>query len=514
MKYTSVTVLFIAVTGIVMALWQWLAYPILDDLPYSREVTEADFWTCSGRLIDSLDGLWSSCCDHYAMVNSRLANILAFWALQLPDCVSGVLCGLAGMGMLWGLLKAGGKISGSNAVVAVVLMWLAFPWYDGMSSLDFYINYVWSSAIVLVMFAWMSDVRMCRAWQLAALFSVAVCAGWMHEGIAVCAIGYTFFQSLEERFRRKATLWVLAGLLVGFAIGISGATMSRAAQAMSEDTASVGVLRWCRSMLSQFWPLWVALLMLAVMMVRRRKGARTEILTKILAPAGGLAASVAMAAVLGVLNRAAWGVQLASVILIMRLCSLMRPEFRLPKFVQYAALAVYGLWGVDLLAWQLVFSEEERVMAEQAQVGKDVIIADLTPEQDVPFYLMGMMYHPATCTSDNNYVFARHYMGADGVAVISKNEDKLPGDNPFYINGNLLYTQEDLPDTLALTMHFGPGGRSETPVNALISFLSGRSSGFDADVKVVQSRKPGVYFYELPNRFCQGRKVERADLKN
>ena len=488
-----------ALTAIGVAAWQACTFPVLDDLVYQHSVIPADYWYCGGELISTPGQLWEAIWTHYAYVNSRLANLIALVLMQLPRQLCGCLTGLMTAFMLMGLVRLSGRRTEGGMAAATLLMWTAFPWYNGMASIDYVVNYVWASAMALWAVAAITSRG--RLWWWAAL---GVAAGWMHEGVAAAAIGYTAGYMIMRRGADRRSLIIMVALLAGFALNLCGATTTRALRAFAgEEAASLRtpMAQWLRSMLSQFWPLWLGMCLAAIAIIRKRTKLRA------LLPAIGMtAASFVLALAVGGLNRTAWGVQLGSIILILQ--SMPAIGSRTRRFFIPAvsvATVVYILWLTSLVGWQIKFSSEERALAAEAAEGADTLRTAMTPANEVPFYLMGMISHPAISISDENYVFARHYMKRQGAVIVP------PGSPRFgamtLVGDCMIVAPADWPETLRLTISYGKPAPAATPINMALAAAMGKYNGFDTEVEAVRSRIPGIYFFERPGRLSHGREI-------
>ncbi len=502
MKTRLYILLWVALTALGTGLWMWQVWPVIDDLAYLHRVVEADYWAVGGGLIEGAADLWQSVRAHYALVNSRLANLLALAVLQLPRGAQAAMCGAAAAALLGALVALGGARRRAAAPAAAALMWLALPWHDGLASVDFEINYVWASALALWVLA--AAYRGRPRWALAAVAG-AFLAGWMHEGIAVMAGAWLACLWMQARGMARRRVAVLAvALAAGFAVNLAGATTTRAMLAMGQG-GGIPAVQWMRAGLVQMWPLWLAAA--GAVALRKRPG----LWRRLAAPAAAAVVSLAMCAVLRVLGRAAWGVNLAAaVMLLMELQELRgcrRPGARRAWLA--AAVAVYALWLGHLVAWQARIGAEEREMARLAAGAAGDVRLAVTPACDIPFTLMGIVQHPPLMTPNYNAVFARHYAGLDGLAVLPPGAAaKVPGDNPFYDSRwGLLRGPAGLPDTLRVEVAYGPPRAAATPLDRLAALAGGRSAGFTTDALAVRGHAPGIYFVEGAGRRGRGRAI-------
>ena len=496
--------LWILLTGLGTGLWISCVWPVIDDLAYLHRVVEPDYWALSGGLIENQAQLAESIVNHYTMVNSRLANLMALAVLTLPRGVQAAVCGVAAAALVAALIALGDPHGRITAPVATALVWIALPWHDGLASVDFEINYVWTSAMAL--WVMVAAVKCCcaRSATFVAATAGAFLAGWMHEGIAVMAGAFLACLWWQAPGRRRVPGLLLAALIAGFAVNLAGATLTRALTALGSN-AGPGTIQWLRSATAQLWPLWLA----AAGAVALRK--RVDM--KALAPAAAAAvASLAMCGLLHALGRAAWGANLAALILLLKLLQYV-PSC--PGLLRKAAVAlapaIYVLWLAQLLAWQSRISHEEREMAALASATTDTLRVDLTPECDIPFTLKGIVQHPPLMMADYNSVYARHYCGRDGIPVLpAGTSGKLPGHNPFYTAGwpMLVTPCTTLPDTIAVELTYGPLRASASPLDRLAALAMGTSDRYTTRAIAVRGHAPGIYFIEGAGRFSRGRALK------
>ncbi|MDE6498891.1 MAG: hypothetical protein K2L21_09555 [Muribaculaceae bacterium] len=508
MKTRCYILLWVLLTGLGTGLWIGCTWPVIDDLAYLHRVVEADYWAVGGGLIESGADLWQSITAHYTMVNSRLANLLALAVLQLPRVAQAALCGAAAAAMLWALTALGGSRRRLTAPAAAALMWIALPWHDGLASVDFEINYVWASALALWALVATVRLRRCSGAAFAAAMAGAFAAGWMHEGIAVMMVAYMAGVLWRGAASRRTAAWLLAAAVAGFAVNIAGATTTRALTVLGAVGGPDG-MQWLRTATVQMWPLWLAA---AGAFVLRKRINPTALMPAAIAAAAGLA----MCAVLRATGRAAWGVNLAAIImLLMELqCTPRCAPRRLAATGIWCTVVVYALWFLHLAAWQTRISAEEHEMARQAAAGADTLRVDLTPQHDIPFTLMGIVQHPPLMNRDYNSVYARHYTGRDGIAAVpAAASGKVPGSNPFSSAGwAMLCGDTSLPDTIALRITYGPLRAAATVPDRLAALLAGHTSEYSTEALAVRGHAPGIYFIEGAGRFSRGRAIKNMSI--
>ncbi|MDE6137445.1 MAG: hypothetical protein K2F97_08220 [Muribaculaceae bacterium] len=153
-----------------------------------------DDFTFMGRSLgvpvgwDKLALGWEEVTQHFSYDVGRLSNVLATVFLCLfPRWVFG----LAQAFVTYVALEYGSRLARlpgrSLWCVVWAVMWVfALPWFEGIIILDFSVNYLWPSALIIFVLYEMFATPLCRVrwWTLMA----AACAGWLHEqfGVAVC----------------------------------------------------------------------------------------------------------------------------------------------------------------------------------------------------------------------------------------------------------------------------------------------------------------------------------------
>lgn len=183
----------------VVGVWVWMfcTDDLTDDWWYRHEFCYGSyedalvgFEDCNGAVIESWGQVWSSIKGHCLWWNNcRLANVLMFVSAMVPgwvvDLVHGLMWGLMGVMVLhFGLRGWRGRPLG--AVLVLWSVWLALPWYDQMASGDYQMNYVWSTALVLL-FLYALECRWSERGlrSRVAVWVLALAASLMHEGVSL-----------------------------------------------------------------------------------------------------------------------------------------------------------------------------------------------------------------------------------------------------------------------------------------------------------------------------------------
>lgn len=174
--------LLFVIIGALYGVLSWLCPPMQDDFTFMGD----SFGVPVGW--DKLALGWAEVTQHFSYDVGRLSNVLAtVFLCLLPRWVYGA----AMAAITYVALEYGCRVARlperSLWCVAWAGMWVfALPWLQGIIILDFSVNYLWPSALIIVVLYEMFAAPACRLrwWTLL----VAVAAGWLHEqfGVAVC----------------------------------------------------------------------------------------------------------------------------------------------------------------------------------------------------------------------------------------------------------------------------------------------------------------------------------------
>lgn len=153
----------------------------------------------------------------YMNDNIRLANLTCVFSFYLPKWVMDILAATLFMcAILVALRLARIDIRRSGAVTFLCLLLSVFPvWYDYILSLDFYLNYIPSTAFALTA-VWLAIRR--QRFNAFWTFALGGLTGAWHEAFGLTALCTILgLMVLHKRLRRRHVVWMLVGLALGSA---------------------------------------------------------------------------------------------------------------------------------------------------------------------------------------------------------------------------------------------------------------------------------------------------------
>lgn len=161
----------------------------IDDYWYAIYASKLDLSWARAAVI------WQNCMSHLLYDTGRLANLLApiFLGLLPKWVFSAISAFLIFFSIRESCRIAGTGAGGTGSYVILIGFIFFLPWLDYASSVIFPLNYLWSSAIDLLIIYWFFDEK-CSAsptsfTKLLGMGLTAMAAGWMHEGFSVSVIG-------------------------------------------------------------------------------------------------------------------------------------------------------------------------------------------------------------------------------------------------------------------------------------------------------------------------------------
>ncbi len=160
--------------------------------------------------------LWDLWIDHYKTDNIRFANVVFSLFLLVPKAIPSILSGLFVGAMLWqSSLLAG--ISQRNPLLLTLLATMItfmLPWYEEMFTLCFAFNYVWASALAMMvaLMFWSGDKR--HGVIISGIAGLLL--GTWHEGFAVpLLVGFSAYIVLNRREINSSRVAIMAGMIIG-----------------------------------------------------------------------------------------------------------------------------------------------------------------------------------------------------------------------------------------------------------------------------------------------------------
>lgn len=160
---------------------------------------------------------------HYENDTFRLGNILVVPFLLLPKWVgSSVAFGFWIYAVVGGMRLVGIDVRRSPLVpVALAVYYVLMPWRYYMGSLDYQFNYLIPSGLLVWLLMRLKGDKYSSVPGLTGTAVLSFVLGWWHEGFGVPALCGVFIMLMMSRFRNKAMIWSLIGLIVGLILDMS-----------------------------------------------------------------------------------------------------------------------------------------------------------------------------------------------------------------------------------------------------------------------------------------------------
>lgn len=491
-----IPIILVAATVIGACAWMLSTTTYQDDWCYRHATIDADeqaFFDCEGLLLTSVADLPQSMLNHARLVNNRLPNLLMAPLSMLPRPLVALLCGLL-MAVLLFLLIGINDINRKTTLLAVILFWAAFPWYDHFQSIAFQLNYIPPSILACLIIT--------RLGRRSALFTAALCfiTGWWHEEFGIAVGAYILVDAVISRRDRRTACGLLAATALGVALAMAGGLASRIIDALTTGgyvRQPLGTVRF----LSQLWPLWLAIALFVIALLRRRADRKY---LSIAVPS--LAAAIAVACLVpfhGVVDRGLWPCHLFAVIAILATVDLLAPKR--PSRIEQAIACIFALlyiaWLTALVTEQRRITTEQQVLSaaagQAAADSTDIIFADITRPADQSTLLLGIPTNATFFEYDGNRFFHRahdrstyHMLAILPAECCGKDFDewpRIPGRNdlrgcwPVLISRTPYSTPDDWKSSRPLHLSLG----APTAAAGLIERILGPRlypDGFDVPV--------------------------------
>jgi len=428
--------------------WNLSTTYFIDDLNYSLVAKPGDraFWCCVGEPLTSFSQVPESISNHYTYVNGRLTNIIHICFQPLPrelECVVNSILLAAFFFLLLVVARPVGQSYPSIAAstLTLLLLGLAFAWYDGMQSADFQANYIWPGlGTVIFLLLWPRVDTMGRT-AFAGYVVFTVLFAWLHEGFTCPVIAFAFFDILFGGRTRSLRSWILfAALWVGLLVCTSAGTVTRIDDYL-EYSSLEQILHLLTKFISSVWPLYLALALMVVCRVRLGRRTMAGRWHSLFSLVCGALIGIVIAMVVGVFDRGLWAANLFAVLVCLRCVaylsaeSVNRPCGRAARVcVMLFCVSVLGLtawWFAGLVRWQRVITAEQKTIAGElkATAPATVVYTGYTPREQVPFYLMGIPYHCFEHPVHNTYCMY-YYCDNDSafIAVLPPSMRPVEGD--------------------------------------------------------------------------------------
>lgn len=213
-------IIIMIVTSVAIALgFVW--FPAIgDDIGYMGSFKN---YIVNGKPFDP-SGITESISIRYQNDNARLANVVMTFLAPLPRAIGAWLSVVALVAVFW----IGSKLGSFTTRPWPLILFIAgvvfcCPWIDQLYLIDFQLNYLWASALMLwLLISWLKES------SAIGLFFLGLVVGVWHEGFGLPAAAGIFVSTLL--FRQNRSLAKTAAALSGLAIGLAYLYFSPAMQ--------------------------------------------------------------------------------------------------------------------------------------------------------------------------------------------------------------------------------------------------------------------------------------------
>jgi hypothetical protein len=512
--------------------WRLCSYYYLDDVSYMHiapVIDQESFWFGQCPMLHSVSDVFESAVNHYLFVNGRLANMICMLSMLFPrwivDIADGIMTFLMYVLLMRVTKRSYFHYNPIQTIVGLLYFGLAFTWYSYMQSSDFLINYVWTSVGALFLISQINHSDRLSKVQVALVAVLAVFVNWMHEAFACSLVAYTFILwAIGNKSCRKSRFIIGLGLCIGLVIAvISPGTMCRA-------DGHVGHIKYiiyhAVRCVSELWPLWLSFI--ATFGLRKKVGAHRfkAYMPLILASYAGAMASLAISLICLILDRGLWPVYLyVSIPIMAYVDAVVKPkkvEPRWMKIVLALAVCAYAAWFVQLTRWQWRFSNERKDVHQLLiHSTSPIVYYDLTSDNDVPSYLLGIVFHEGYSFGGGMDKYAVDFFGRPGMIVLPTKykgvplrDLKIAGNTKFCGNWPYLYSYDDSCTEANVTV--GRPGACVTILNRMIMALGADTVSHplrfeQMPIKDFEGNTIYVHYREAMGRSIYGREFLRID---
>ncbi len=381
------------------ALWCWNTPLCLDDYTYNkvpREYTYGSLTRCDGRPVESLADAFEAMDHVRATDNGRLANFLHILLTTLPEDVERVLNALALglmtllMCMLTGLRNRPTPVASALTLIGI---WLVLPWYSGLQSLVFQMNYIWGGAMMCAAVLLWPGREKLRPLALSAYIALMFVLGWWHEGFAIVVIVLLGVDlAVNGRRNPRRGMLLIASLILGVLANLIFGTLHRILAHEGRNSNVGHMSELLTGIFTDLWPVATALILMMLVAARR-----PDMRRPMLPWAAALAVAVAMPFALQMYERTFWPALMLSIIInVWMFRSLFRLPVRLTAVVLAAMVVCSAWWFAELNRYECAVRKQwdsynAQLEAYRAQGRPCNVVYGSTGGSDaVPWYLFGI----------------------------------------------------------------------------------------------------------------------------
>ena len=475
--------LLLAVTLAGMLAWTHACPVSSDDLPFSHVLPDnaeaANSWVPSGIPIETFSQAWTSVI-HHRHLNGRLGDLVHIMLQPMPRWIGAALlslclCVFLGLLLIW--QKTAGRLKPFGAALAVVLLWTAFPWYDGFQALVFQANYVPASALSTAIVLILTTGRLFGAKGIVGIAAMSFLTGWFHEAFGLSLASYTAVLWLLSKRQRKLSGIALLSVLAGVATNMLAGTINRM-------TLQVEPIVFFRNHLMHFvtetWPVALAALACVYGYRKAAKALKKDLLKDTLPLWGAILTSLLIGLRLAALGRVLWPALLYSVLCILYIAARIplkaKPHLRHALMVMF--VAAYGWWWTQIVKWERIVAEDVATLIAQCGPNRKgaptVSFAEYTEQRKIPYYLLGLAKSYVENRPEAQSLARWLTLREASVLVLPKELEDKPFEQWPYIGEQkllrgrwpMMVARDSLNLDFRLTV--GPGDSNLPPLNRLM----------------------------------------------
>lgn len=475
--------ILLAVTLVGMLVWTHACPVSSDDLPFSHVLPDnteaANSWVPSGTAIETFQQAWTSVLNHRHL-NGRLGDLVHIMLQPMPRWVEAVLLSLCLCLFLELLLmwqKTAGRLKPFGAALAVVLLWTAFPWYDGFQALVFQANYVPASALSTAIVLTFISGRTFGAKAAVGIAAMSFFTGWLHEAFGLSLAAYSAVSWLLTKRKRKFAAIVFIATLAGVAVNVLCGTSGRMASQIEPFAIFRNLLM---HFVTETWPVSLAALACAYGYRRVSKAMKKDLLKDTLPLWGAILTSLLIGLRLAALGRVLWPALLYSVLCILYIAARFphkaKPHLRHALMVMF--VAAYGWWWVQVVKWERIVAEDVATLIAQCGPNRKgaptVSFAKYTEQRKIPYYLLGLTKSYVENRPEAQSLARWLTLREASVLVLPKELEDKPFEQWPYIGEQkllrgrwpMMVARDSLNLDFSLTV--GPGDSNLPPLNRLM----------------------------------------------
>lgn len=479
---SMVLLMLIAVASIA---WMYNGVDWFDDMQYKRMPGDGiDFWLSEGPLITTFSQACEAVPYHFTVGSTRLPNLIQVFFNLVSPIIVDVLHGLMiAIFMYVVVVVSGGRKSMHSfgfVGVAVLSVWVLLPWYDHMLPSVCQLNYVWVSvACLLFIRLFESDDMLPQRWK-PLQWVVAILAGLMHEGFTFPIMaGALLVMVVDKQDRRRRAIMTLLMAIGAIALFLTPGMFSRLDAQVKPQTLGHFISAINVSVL-QLISVYILIAVTAFTAWKRGRQYIKNFYRQNLMYIVIMIVGYALAIVSVSVRRGLWFVELASIILILKLLVDTFEWWRRPNIllgIVTGLAAVVSISGVAV--WQSKFSKEVKEVCRQVEAsGRPIAFVDLVDPGNAPWWTLNVAQSMASNGGNNAY--CRHFGHVDYECILilpsiykdkpTSQWDKLPGDAGAM--GQFPYIVTTKPTGGHLQLTFGHHQPAASPLDRVISKLT------------------------------------------